>query len=353
VNNPQDIRATRGLGGGSGLGGGGELGHTGSGQFPERRMRRLRRSTPLRDLLSETSLTTHDMVFPLFVREDIDSPIPIATLPGHLQHTVQSAVEKCRKLVSLGIPGVIFFGIPANKDPQGTGAWDPSGIVQMAIYRTRDAVGDDLVIISDLCLDEYTSHGHCGVLDSRGQVENDTTLELYQKIAISQARAGADMLAPSGMMDGQVSAIRSALDTSGFTETAILAYAAKYASSLYGPFRDAVNVHISGDRKSYQEDIRNAHEAILETTLDIAEGADIVMVKPAISYLDVIARISSITHVPVAAYQVSGEYSMIKAAGERGWIDADAVMLEQLISIKRAGARFIVTYAAEDVAKIL
>lgn len=321
--------------------------------FPGRRMRRLRRSAPLRDLLSETHLTIHDMVFPIFVREGIDSPAPIDSLPGHVQHTVRSAIEECRKLVSLGIPGIIFFGIPASKDPRGTGAWDPSGIVQIAISETRNAIGDDLAIISDLCLDEYTSHGHCGVLDDKGRVDNDATLEFYQKIAVAQARAGADMVAPSGMMDGQVSAIRSALDTSGFTETAILAYAAKYASSLYGPFRDAVNVHISGDRKSYQEDTRNAREAVLETALDVAEGADIVMVKPAISYLDIIARVSSMTNVPVAAYQVSGEYSMIKAAGERGWIDADAVMLEELTSIKRAGARFIITYAAEEIAKTL
>ncbi len=324
-----------------------------TGGFPERRMRRLRRSRPFRDLLSETQLTVNDMIFPIFVREDIDSPTPIDSLPGHVQHTAQSAVEECKKLVSLGIPGVILFGIPADKDPQGTGAWDPSGIIQIAISETRNAIGEDLVIISDLCLDEYTSHGHCGVLDDKGRVDNDTTLELYQKIAVAQARAGTDMVAPSGMMDGQVSAIRSALDTSGFPDIPILAYAAKYASSLYGPFRDAVNVHISGDRKSYQEDIRNAREAILETTLDIAEGADIVMIKPAISYLDIIAQVSSVTNVPIAAYQVSGEYSMIKAAGERGWIDADAVMLEELTSIKRAGARFIITYAAREVGEML
>ncbi|MHB8262209.1 MAG: porphobilinogen synthase [Acidimicrobiales bacterium] len=322
------------------------------GTFPERRMRRLRGTPRVRDLVSETSLSVTDLVAPLFLREGVDRPIGIQSLPGHFQHTVHSALEECVKYVALGIPGVILFGIPANKDSQGSGAWDPAGVVQVALSTIRDALGDDLVLISDLCLDEYTSHGHCGVLDSRGMVDNDSTLELYQMVAVAQARAGAHIVAPSGMMDGQVAAIRESLDASGLAGTAILAYAAKYASAMYGPFREAVDVQIAGggDRRAYQQDPRNSREAMLEIALDLAEGADIVMVKPAISYLDIIAQVSSTVDIPVAAYHVSGEYSMVKAAGELGWLDAEAAMMEHLVSIKRAGARFIITYAAGEIA---
>ncbi len=323
--------------------------------FPARRMRRLRRTSRIRDLVSETSLSATDLIAPLFVREGIDRPAEIRSIPGHFQHTVHSALEECKKYLGLGIPGVILFGIPLDRDPQGSGAWDPSGIVQLALSAIHDVLGDDLTLISDLCLDEYTSHGHCGVLDSQARVDNDTTLELYRQVAVAQARAGAHIVAPSGMMDGQVAAIRESLDASSLTDTAILAYSAKYASALYGPFRDAVDVQIAGggDRRGYQQDLRNSREAMEEAALDIAEGADIVMVKPALSYLDIILRISSTVNIPVAAYHVSGEYSMVKAAGERGWLDAGAVMMEHLVSIKRAGARFIISYAAAEIAEII
>ncbi len=321
--------------------------------FPQRRMRRLRRTPALRRLVAETRLGVDDLVAPLFVREGIDVPQPIASLPGQMQHTLDSLSEEVRQLVDLGIPGVILFGVPAVKDPTGSGAWDPDGIVQVALRELREAVGDEMVLMADLCVDEYTSHGHCGVLDHHGEPDNDATLEIYANIAIAQADAGADVVAPSGMMDGQVLAIRDALDDADFTDTAILAYSAKYASGLYGPFRDAVDVRIAGggNRKGYQQDWRNVRESLEEIRLDVGEGADIVMVKPALSYLDVIVKARAELDIPIAAYHVSGEYAMVKAAGANGWIDADAVLLEQLTAVKRAGADLILTYAAREIAE--
>jgi porphobilinogen synthase len=323
--------------------------------FPVRRLRRLRRTAALRRLVAETSLSVDDLIAPLFVREGITEAQPISSLPGQSQHTLASLLVEAKRLASLGVPGLVLFGVPATKDPTGSGAWDSAGIVQLALAELRSALGDQIVLIADLCLDEYTDHGHCGVLRPDGTVDNDATLALYQQVALAQAAAGADMVAPSGMMDGQVAAIRTALDGSGHDQVAVLAYAAKYASALYGPFRDAVDVTIvgGGDRKGYQQDPANSREALAEVALDIAEGADIVMVKPALSYLDVIAAVAATVDVPVAAYHVSGEYSMVKAAAERGWIDGDAVALEHLTSIKRAGASMILTYCARDVAEAL
>ena len=323
--------------------------------FPARRMRRLRRTPALRRLVAETRLSVDDLVAPLFVREGIAEPEPVPSLPGVVQHTRDSLVKEARRLVSLEIPALTLFGVPLGKDALGSAAWDDGGIVQVALRDLRDEVGDALVLIADLCLDEYTDHGHCGVLDGRGQVDNDATLELYGRVAVAQARAGADVVAPSGMMDGQVAAIRGALDDAGFTEVAVLAYAAKYASALYGPFRDAVDVTIAGggDRKGYQQDPRNGREALTEVRLDLAEGADIVMVKPALAYLDVIAAVRAVADAPVAAYHVSGEYAMVKAAAQQGWIDGDAVALEHLTAIKRAGADIILTYHAAELAERL
>jgi porphobilinogen synthase len=272
-----------------------------------------------------------------------------------MQHTLGSLRAEVADLVGLGVPGVILFGVPETKDDIGSGAWNPDGIVQIALRELRDTFGDRVVLMSDLCLDEYTSHGHCGVLDGHGSVDNDATLDLYANVAIAQATAGADIVAPSGMMDGAVAAIRDALDGEDFIETAIMAYSAKYASALYGPFRDAVDVTIEGggDRKGYQQDPANARESLEEIRQDILEGADIVMVKPAMSYLDIIARARQEVDIPLAAYHVSGEYAMVKAAAERGWIDGDAVAIEQLTSIRRAGADMVLTYFARDVAELL
>jgi len=272
-----------------------------------------------------------------------------------VQHTRESLRKEVRELAGLGIPGVILFGVPEMKDASGSGAWDPAGIVQVALADLRDEVGDRMVVMADLCLDEYTDHGHCGVLTPFGDVDNDATLELYGRVAVAQAAAGADIVAPSGMMDGQVGAIRAALDGAGFDNVAILAYAAKYASALYGPFRDAVDVTIAGggDRKGYQQDFHNAREALAEVALDLAEGADMVMVKPALAYLDVVAAVRAAVDVPVAAYHVSGEYAMIKAAAERGWIDGPAIAYEHVSAVKRAGADVILTYLARELAETL
>jgi porphobilinogen synthase len=323
--------------------------------FPERRMRRLRRTPAMRRLVAETRLSVDDLVAPLFVREGIDAPQPIASLPGVVQHTRESLRKEAARLVDLGVPALMLFGVPASKDAQGSGAWDSEGIVQLALRDLRDEVGDRLVLMADLCLDEYTDHGHCGLVKDDGTVDNDGTVELYARVAVAQAAAGADVCAPSGMMDGQVAAIRDALDGSGHEDTAILAYAAKYASALYGPFRDAVDVTIvgGGDRKGYQQDPRNRRESLAEVLLDVDEGADMVMVKPALSYLDVIADVRAAVDVPVAAYHVSGEYAMVKAAAERGWIDGDAVALEQITAVKRAGADVILTYFAAELAEQL
>jgi len=309
----------------------------------------------LRRLVAETVLGVDDLVAPLFVREGIDEPQPIASLPGVVQHTRESLRKEVAELQQLGVPALILFGVPAHKDAEGSGASDPDGIVQLALRDVRDEVGDDMVVMADLCLDEYTDHGHCGLLTPRGEVDNDATLERYAEVAIAQAEAGADIVAPSGMMDGQVLAIRDALDEESFEQVAILAYAAKYASALYGPFRDAVDVSIAdgGDRKAYQQDFRNAREALEELRADVGEGADLVMVKPALAYLDIIVRARAELDVPIAAYHVSGEYAMVKAAGERGWIDAEAVALEHITAIKRAGADLILTYFARDLAEAL
>ncbi|MBV8160733.1 MAG: porphobilinogen synthase [Acidimicrobiia bacterium] len=321
--------------------------------FPARRMRRLRRTPALRRLVAETRLTVDDFVAPLFVREDIPVPAPVASLPGVVQHTRESLRKEVRELAGLGIPAVILFGIPARKDFQGSQAWHRDGIVQVALRDLRDEVGDSLVLMADLCLDEYTDHGHCGVLLPDGTVDNDATVELYARAALAQAEAGADVVAPSGMMDGQVAAIRGALDGTGRTDVAILAYAAKYASALYGPFREAVDVTIAGggDRKGYQQDWHNRREALAEVALDVDEGADMVMVKPALAYLDVVAAVRARFDVPLAAYHVSGEYAMVKAAAERGWIDGDAVALEHLTAVKRAGADLVLTYFARELAE--
>jgi porphobilinogen synthase len=316
-------------------------------------MRRLRRTPALRRLVAEARLSVDDLVAPLFVREDITSPAPVQSLPGVVQHTRESLRKEVRELAGLGVPGVVLFGVPARKDAQGSEAWNPDGIVQVALRDLRDEVGDSVVLMADLCLDEYTDHGHCGVLLPDGSVDNDATIELYARTGLAQAEAGADVVAPSGMMDGQVAAIRAALDGEGRSDVAILAYAAKYASALYGPFRDAVDVTIAGggDRKGYQQDWRNRREALAEIALDVDEGADMVMVKPALAYLDVIAAARRRLNVPLAAYHVSGEYAMVKAAAERGWIDGDAVALEHLTAVKRAGADIILTYFARELAE--
>lgn len=317
------------------------------GRFPEHRPRRLRRTAALRDLVAETRLDTSDLIAPMFVREGIDQPEPIGSLPGVVQHTVDSLLTEVRGLADLGVRSVMLFGVPAHKDAVGSGASDPDGIVQVALRELRSALGDRVVLMADLCVDEYTDHGHCGIVGDDGVVDNDRTLELYTAAARAQADAGAHVVAPSGMMDGQVGAIRSALDTAGHESTAILAYSAKYASALYGPFRDAVDVTIAdgGDRRGYQQDPRNARESLVEVAADIEQGADMVMVKPALAYLDVIGAVRAMVDIPLAAYHVSGEYAMVHAAAERGWIDGDAVMLEHLTSIRRAGADIILSYA--------
>ena len=306
-------------------------------------------------MVAETHISVDDLIAPLFVREDIDEPQPIVSLPGIMQHTHDSLRAEVKELAGLGVPGVVLFGLPARKDPTGSEAWNPDGVVQIALKNLRDDHGDSLVAIADLCVDEYTDHGHCGVLTPDGGVNNDATLELYQKVALAQAEAGADMVAPSGMMDGQVGAIRQALDANGHTLLPILAYSAKFASAEYGPFRDAVDVTITGggNRKSYQQDPANGREAMEEIRLDIAEGADVVMVKPALAYLDVISQARTQFDVPLAAYHVSGEYAMLKAAAQNGWIDGPSTALEHLTAIKRAGADMILTYLAHEVAETL
>jgi porphobilinogen synthase len=302
----------------------------------------------MRDMVAEVQLSTKDLVAPLFVREGITEAQPISSLEGVMQHTLASLRTEVKQLADLGVPAVILFGVPAKKDEVGSGAFDPNGIVQVALKQLQEDVGDRMVLMADLCVDEYTSHGHCGVLDKNGDVDNDKTLEIYCRAALAQAQAGAHVVAPSGMMDGQVGAIRHALDNAGFNNVAIMAYSAKYASGLYGPFRDAVDVQIAGggNRKGYQQDWRNARESMREVLADIEQGADIVMIKPALSYLDVISSVRARVDVPIAAYHVSGEYAMIKAAAANGWIDHDTVALEQLTAVKRAGADIILTYFA-------
>ena len=309
----------------------------------------------MRRLVSETRLSVDDLIAPLFVREGITEPRPIPSLPGVVQHTRDSLVKEVAQLAERGIPAVILFGIPETKDAIGSEASDPDGIVQVALGDLRDRFDDRLVLMADLCLDEYTDHGHCGIVRADGRVDNDATLDRYVEVALAQAAAGVDVVAPSGMMDGQVGAIRGALDEAGHVEQAILAYSAKYASGLYGPFRDAVDVEIAdgGDRTTYQQDPANAREALRELALDIEEGADMVMVKPAITYLDIVAEARRRFDVPVAAYHVSGEYAMVKAAAERGWIDGKRVALEQLLAVRRAGADAILTYFAKEASEWL
>ena len=318
--------------------------------FPTQRPRRLRSRPALRRLVRETSLAPEDLIYPLFVRDAIDEPRPIEAMPGHQQHTIESLTREAEAALKVGVRSFVLFGIPAQKDAQGSEAWAENGIVQRALGHLREAFGADALLIADLCLCEYTEHGHCGVLDGE-TVANDPTLELYQRIAVAQAAAGADVIAPSGMMDGQVGAIRSALDRQGYADRAILAYAAKYASAFYGPFREAAgSAPRVGDRRGYQMDPANAREAVREARLDIEEGADIVMVKPALAFLDVIRAVADATDVPVAAYNVSGEYSMVKAAAANGWIDERRVLREILLGIRRAGAQMILTYHAKQVA---
>jgi porphobilinogen synthase len=330
--------------------------------FPVSRPRRLRGNRVLRELVREHELSRRDLVAPLFVKEGIGEAAPIASMPGHVQHTLESLRKEAAELAGLGIPALLLFGIPAGKDAEGSQAWAPEGIIQRALRALAADLGDDVVLIADLCLCEYTDHGHCGALGPANPgataqgpvVANDPTLELYRRIAVAQAEAGATVIAPSGMMDGQVAAIRGALDQAGFAELPILAYAAKYASGLYGPFREAAEgAPRFGDRSGYQMDPANGDEALREVALDVAEGADMVMVKPALAYLDVLWRVKQAFGLPTAAYHVSGEYAMVKAAAERGWVDGERVMLEVLTGIRRAGADLVVTYFARDAAPLL
>ena len=322
--------------------------------FPVVRPRRLRRTAALRNLVAETALRPADLVQPLFVKEGIAEPQPIGSMPGVVQHTRDSLRKAAAEAVDAGVGGLILFGIPAVKDGRGSAADDRAGIVQLAIGDLAAEVGDATVLMADLCLDEYTDHGHCGLLTPAGEVDNDATLERYAAIAVAQASAGVHVVAPSGMMDGQVGAIRSALDGAAFADVAICAYSAKYASGFYGPFRDAAECAPQfGDRASYQQDPPGSAEALREVLLDIDEGADIVMVKPALAYLDVIARVAATVHVPVAAYQVSGEYAMVEAAAANGWLDRDRIIMETLTGIRRAGAGIILTYWAAEAARKL
>jgi porphobilinogen synthase len=319
--------------------------------FPEHRPRRLRRTPALRALVRETDLAPRHLIAPLFVKEGISEPLPIPSMPGHAQHTLESLRKEAREIASKGVIAFVLFAIPERKDATGSEASNPDGVAQRGLAALREELGDEHVLIADLCLDEYTDHGHCGVLAADGSVDNDRTLELYERIAVVQSHAGADLVAPSGMMDGQVAAIRRALDDAGRTSTGILAYAAKFASSFYGPFRDAAECAPQfGDRTGYQMDPANADEAVREIRADIEEGADIVMVKPALPYLDVIRRAKQETGFPLAAYNVSGEYAMVKAADANGWLDGRKAALEILTGIRRAGADLILTYHTKEAA---
>ena len=318
--------------------------------YPHSRPRRLRRSEALRRLVRETEVSPRNLIAPLFVKEGISDPVPIESMPGHAQHTLESLRKEAVDIAGRGVTAFVLFGIPARKDPQGTESWNPEGISQQGLGALKEELGKDGVVIADLCLCEYTDHGHCGVLDGR-EVDNDRTLEVYGRIALAQAEAGADLVAPSGMMDGQVGEIRAALDDAGFQDVGILAYAAKFASAFYGPFREAAEgAPRFGDRRGHQMDPANADEAVREVIADIEEGADVVMVKPALPYLDVIRAAKEATGFPMAAYNVSGEYAMVKAAAERGWIDERTVTLEVLTAIRRAGADLVLTYHAKDAA---
>jgi len=322
--------------------------------FPTSRPRRLRRTPALRRLVGEVAVRPADLVLPMFVREDITEPNPIASMPGVVQHTQESLVKAAVEATETGVGGLMIYGIPASKDARGSGADDPDGVLNVALRGLRGELGDDTVLMADLCLDEFTDHGHCGVLDEHGAVDNDATLHRYATMGIAQAEAGAHLVGTSGMMDGQVAAVREALDAAGHIDTGILGYAPKYASGFYGPFREAINSSLQGDRASYQQDAsRTASDALAEVALDVAEGADLVMVKPALPYLDILRAVADASPVPVAAYQISGEYSMVEAAVANGWLDRDRVIVETLTSIKRAGASIILTYwAAEAAARL-
>jgi porphobilinogen synthase len=321
--------------------------------FPQTRLRRLRRTPVLRDLVRETRLDPGDFVLPLYIQDGLDGRMALPTMPGVERLSISAAVEEAGEAVALGIPAVILFGIPSHKDEEGSGAWEDEGIVQLATRAIKDT-HPDLLVIADLCLCEYTSHGHCGVLRADGSVDNDASLDVLARTAISQARAGADVIAPSDMMDGRVGAIRAALDEDGLSDTPILAYSAKFASAFYGPFREAVDsAPAFGDRRGYQMDPANGDEALREVLLDVQEGADIVMVKPALPYLDVVRRVKEATRLPVAAFNVSGEYAMVKAAAAAGFLDERATVLEALTSIRRAGADIVITYHAKDAARWL
>jgi len=321
--------------------------------FPADRPRRLRQNPAVRALVSQTRLHPAELVLPVFVLEGATQAQPITSMPGVVQHSLDSLELVAKEAVAAGLGGLMLFGVPTTRDATGSGADDSEGILNVGLRRLRDAVGDDLVIMSDLCLDEFTDHGHCGVLDEQGRVDNDATLERYAAMGLAQARAGAHVLGLSGMMDGQVGHVRGALDEAGFTDTIVLAYAAKYASGFYGPFREAVASTLKGNRATYQQDPANRTESLREVELDLAEGADIVMVKPALPYLDILADVAQMSTVPVAAYQVSGEYAQIEAAAAHGWIDRERVMMESLVSIRRAGAQFILTYYALEAARLL
>ncbi|MEO5651833.1 MAG: porphobilinogen synthase [Marmoricola sp.] len=321
--------------------------------FPEIRPRRLRRTPALRRMVAETTVRADQLVLPLFVREDASEPRPISSMPGVFQHTRDSLKAAASAAVEAGLGGVMLFGIPASKDAGGSGAIDPHGILNLAISDVVGEVGDQLSVMSDLCLDEFTDHGHCGLLDPDGHVDNDRTLEVYGEMALAHAASGVDLVGPSGMMDGQVGEVRRVLDAAQHTSVGILAYSAKYASAFYGPFREAVDSSLQGDRRTYQQDPANRVEGVREALLDESEGADMVMVKPALGYLDVVQAVRAAVRVPVAAYNVSGEYAMVEAAAANGWIDRDAAMLETLTSIRRAGADVILTYWALDAARLL
>lgn len=307
----------------------------------------------MRRLVSETEVRPRQLVLPMFVREGATEPVPIGSMPGVVQHTRDSLRKAVAEAAAAGVGGVMLFGVPEHHDATGSGAVAPDGILNVGLRDVRSEVGDDLVVMSDLCLDEFTDHGHCGVLDAEGGVDNDATLEIYARMGVEQARAGAHLVGPSGMMDGQVGVIRAALDEAGFTDAGILAYTVKYASAFYGPFREAVNSQLTGDRKTYQQDGGNAREALRELALDLDEGADMVMVKPALAYLDILARVADVADVPVAAYQISGEYAMVEAAVARGWLERERTIMETLTSIRRAGADVILTYWATEVASWL
>ncbi|MHA7141223.1 MULTISPECIES: porphobilinogen synthase [unclassified Arthrobacter] len=318
--------------------------------FPQHRPRRLRTTPALRRLTAEHRLSPAELVLPAFIREGLTSPHPISSMPGVVQHSTESLKRAAAEAVQLGVGGIMLFGIPAQRDATGSAGLDPDGVLNRAIADVRAEVGDDLVVMSDVCLDEFTDHGHCGVLASDGTVDNDATLAVYAEMAVAQANAGAHVLGPSGMMDGQVAVIRQALEEAGHQETAVLAYAAKYASAFYGPFREAVDSQLKGDRRTYQMDAANRREALLEVELDLEEGADMVMVKPAMSYLDILADVAALSPVPVGAYQISGEYAMIEAAAANGWIDRRRAIEESVLGIKRAGANIILTYWAAELA---